>query len=90
MPQDFESCRRRGGEIRTVKPNDDAYIHICIDPDPKNIGPRSGRRKTYAGEVHHRGEPRNSNKPDKKARDKVYIGPRGGRYIWRNGKKKYV
>lgn len=40
MPAAFESCRKRGGRIRTKKLSGGRYIHICF------IG-----GKSYAGEV---------------------------------------
>ena len=29
MPRDFEKCVKGGGTVRTIKPNDHAYLHIC-------------------------------------------------------------
>jgi len=47
MPKEFESCRKRGGRIRTMKPKgrrSSTYVHVCYD--------QSG--KSHAGYVKHR------------------------------------
>lgn len=46
MPPPFNNCRRRGGKIRTVKPNAGTYLKVCIPPG-------KGKRKSVAGEVKH-------------------------------------
>jgi hypothetical protein len=79
MPEAFDKCRKQGGKIRTIKPREDVYIHICIDAN--------GR--THAGDVHHVGETKG--KQVKQKTSKVYFGPRGGRYILdKNGEKLYL
>ncbi|MHC1625557.1 MAG: hypothetical protein ACXQS2_06110 [Methermicoccaceae archaeon] len=45
MPKDFERCVRTGGRVRTKKLSGGKYIKICY---------KDG--KSYAGEVHRRGE----------------------------------
>ena len=45
MPRAFDTCRKAGGKIRTVKLKDRKYMHICI---------LNG--KSYKGEVKTRGE----------------------------------
>lgn len=40
MPEDFERCRRNGGEIKTKKVGSKKYLHICV---------LNG--KSYGGEV---------------------------------------
>jgi len=42
MPQGFDTCRKNGGRIRTVKPKEGVYIPVCW------LG-----GKSYRGEVHH-------------------------------------
>lgn len=98
MPRDFEWCVEQGGQhgrkgrVRTIKPRDDVYIHICYDRF----------NKSHAGEVHHVGEKKRSKKRSKKqskkqsqkqskkgSEEEVYLGPRGGRYVIRNGRKVY-
>lgn len=80
MPEAFDKCRREGGEIRTIKPRDDVYIHICIDK----------KGKTHAGRVHHVGE---KSRSGRSRLVKVHTGPRGGRYVVvddTTGKKLYL
>lgn len=43
MPKGFESCRKRGGRIRTIKLSKQRYMHICF------IG-----GKSFEGEVKHK------------------------------------
>ena len=42
-PQGFDTCRKNGGRIRTIKPKEGVYIPVCW------IG-----GKSYRGEVHHK------------------------------------
>lgn len=42
MPAGFDRCRKQGGRIRTIKPNESTYIPVCF------IG-----GKSYRGEVKH-------------------------------------
>ena len=89
MPLGFDQCRKEGGRIRTIKPREDVYLHICWD--------KSG--KSHAGEVKHVKSPKKSYKKrqywtilddEGVNRNKLYIGPRGGKYVLVNGKKIYV
>lgn len=36
MPKEFEKCRKEGGRIRTIQPNEDTNLPICF---PKKGGP---------------------------------------------------
>lgn len=40
MPAEFDSCRKRGGRIRTKRIDKDRYMHICFIDG-----------KSYPGEV---------------------------------------
>ena len=41
MPAGFDMCRKKGGRIRTIKPNANTYIPICY------LG-----KKSFRGEIH--------------------------------------
>ena len=42
MPPKFTKCVKSGGKVRTVKPNEHSYLHVCV---PKGGG------KSVSGEV---------------------------------------
>jgi len=42
MPAGFDTCRKKGGRVRTIKPTADTYLPICY------LG-----KKSFRGEVHH-------------------------------------
>jgi hypothetical protein len=44
MPEAFDRCVRRGGSVRTIKPREDVFIHVCY--------PKGGGSPVH-GEVKH-------------------------------------
>jgi len=49
MPADFDDCRRRGGEIRTVKIKGGRYQHVCYDGRGVHKGHIKTKKKRKSG-----------------------------------------
>lgn len=45
MPKSFEDCRKRGGRVRTEKPSDDTYRHVCYDKKGRHPGHKKKNKK---------------------------------------------